>query len=62
MIFGLKIVDTCEYKRNFIINSLTETEEQVLELGQNRYGNYVLQKCLELVTEGEDKLKVEQIF
>lgn len=41
-----------------IINSLTETEEQILELGKNKFGNYVLQKCLELVGS-EEKIKVK---
>lgn len=36
---------------------MTETEEKILELGQNKFGNYVLQKCLELVGP-EDKIRV----
>jgi len=45
-----------------IINLLTETEEQILELGKNKFGNYVLQKCLELVVGSEEKIKVKGLI
>ena len=32
-----------------IINLLTDDEGKILELAQNRFGNYVLQKCLERI-------------
>lgn len=43
------MIDKCEFKRSEIINLLTDSEDKIKKLAQNRYGNYVLQKCLKLV-------------
>lgn len=39
-----------------IIDLLTETETKINELAHDRYGNYVLQKCLEIA--GTEKIDV----
>lgn len=39
-----------------IIDLLTETEAKINELAHDRYGNYVLQKCLEIA--GTEKIDV----
>lgn len=51
--FPFSYVKLIEYskvnERKLIISTLTETDQMILSLAKHRYGNYVLQKCLERI-------------
>lgn len=43
-----QIIEKSEMEqRDWLIATLTETDERILDLAEHRYGNYVLQKCIE---------------